>query len=218
MNDTPAYEVATVEPAHAPALARLFASNGYECYCRFWHFGGTSREWLSRCFQEPGENERQMRALVAAGSVEMRGVIARALAEPSGAQPADGAVPAAGELIGWLKLAPAGAVTKLYDQRLYKGLPVLSGDRSATYTVACLLVREDWRRQGVGRALLAGAIQAARAWGARRLEAFPRSDSDVPGSALMTGPSRMFLDAGFEVVHDFQPYPVLRLELAQGAP
>jgi GNAT superfamily N-acetyltransferase len=210
VTDTPAFEVASVEPAHAASLARLFASNGYECYCRFWHFPGTSREWLSRCFQEPGENERQMRALVASGSVEMRGVVAWPAAEPNVVAPAPP------ELIGWLKLAPAGAVPKLYDQRLYKGLPVLSGDRSATYTVACVLVREDFRRRGVSRALLAGAIEAARAWGARRLEAFPRSDTDVPGSALMTGPTRLFLDAGFEVVHDFQPYPVLRLELDRG--
>jgi GNAT superfamily N-acetyltransferase len=206
VTDTPAFKVVSVEPAHAPSLARLFASNGYECYCRFWHFAGTSREWLSRCFQEPGENERQMRALVASGSVEMRGVVAWPVAAPAVVPP---------ELIGWLKLAPADAVPKLYDQRLYKGLPVLAGDRSQTYTVACLLVREDFRRRGVARALLAGAIEAARAWGARRLEAFPRSDADVPGSALMTGPTRLFLDAGFEVVHDFQPYPVLRLALDQ---
>lgn len=211
MTDTPAFRVAIAEPAHEQGLARLFASNGYECYCRFWHFAGTSREWLARCFQEPGENERQMRAQLASGSLEMRGVVALASGQA-------GSESGPAEIIGWLKLAPAEVIPKLYEQRLYKGLPVFSGERSGTYAVACLLVREDARRRGVARALLAGAIEAARAWGARRLEAFPRSDTDVPGSALMTGPSQLFLDAGFEVVHDFRPYPVLRLELSRGAP
>jgi GNAT superfamily N-acetyltransferase len=216
VTEAPAYKVASVEPAHASALASLFASNGYGCYCRFWHFSGTAREWLARCAQKPDENEHEMRAELRAGSAEMRGMVAWAAPEPNVVTEPDGATPL--ELIGWLKLAPAASVMKLYDQRLYKRLPALAGDRSATYTVACLLVREDFRRRGVARALLAAAIEAARGWGARRLEAFPRSDVDVPGSALMTGPSRLFLDAGFQVVHDFQPYPVLRLELTRDAP
>jgi hypothetical protein len=45
------------------------------------------------------------------------------------------------------------------------------------------------------------------------VEAFPRSDLDVPAAALMMGPLALFVRAGFEVVHDFGPYPVLRLEL-----
>lgn len=212
MIDTPAFRVTIAEPAHEQGLARLFASNGYECHCRFWHFSGTSREWLARCFQEPGENERQMRVQLAAGSIEMRGVVAQASGE-GGGNPGEPA-----EIIGWLKLAPSEAIPKLYEQRLYKGLPAFSGDRSGTYAVACLLVREDQRRRGVARALLSGAIEAARSWGARRIEAFPRTDTDVPGSALMTGPAQLFLDAGFEVVHDFRPYPILRLALGGGTP
>ena len=53
----------------------------------------------------------------------------------------------------------------------------------------------------------------ARGAGATSLEAFPRSDVDVADAALMMGPLALFVRAGFEVVHDFSPYPVLRKPL-----
>ena len=191
-----------VEPRHATGLASLFASNGYGCYCRFWHFGGTSREWLERCAQRPEENCREMQAALAAGSLEMRGLVATR----------------SDEVIGWLKLAPAPALPKLYEQRLYKGLPCFTGDRARTWCVACLLVREDQRHRGVARALLATALELAPAWGASAIEAFPRSDPDLADQSLMLGPTRLFLEAGFEVIHDFYPYPVLRRQLSGTPP
>ncbi len=141
-----------------------------------------------------------MLAALQAGSPEMRGLVAHS---PSG------------ELVGWLKLAPAPVLAKLYGQRLYKGLPCFDGPRDGTWTVGCLLVREDWRRRGVARALIAAAVDAARSWGARALEALPRSDVDAADAALMLGPLKSFVEAGFEVVHDVRPYPVLRRELGR---
>ena len=195
-------EISAAAPQHAAGLAALFASNGFGCYCRYWHFDGTSREWLARCFQHPEDNCSEMQARLAAGSPEMWGMVATLGAE----------------LVGWLKLAPSLTVSKLVDQRLYKGLPALAGDRTRTFCVACLLVREDHRHRGIARALLAGAIERAPAWGALAIEAFPRSDPELADVSLMLGPTRLFLDAGFEVVHDFYPYPVLRRRLPGAAP
>jgi GNAT superfamily N-acetyltransferase len=179
-------------------LSQLFGATGFGCHCRYWHFDGTAREWLARCAQHPEQNAEEMSAALQAGSAEMRGLVAHT---------------ASGELVGWLKLAPALVLRKLYAQRLYKGLPCFEGSRDGIWTVGCLLVREDWRRRGVARALIAGAVPAARAEGARALEAFPRSDTDAADAAMMLGPLKSFLDAGFEIVHDFRPYPVLRREL-----
>ena len=193
------FHVRSVEPRDGAGLARLFAANGFGCYCRYWHFGGTAREWLARCAQNPEENEREMRGALAAGSDEMLGMVAET---------------DAGEVVGWLKLAPATSLIKLYGQRLYKGLPALEREPSGIHTVACFLVREDFRRHGVARALLAGAIERAPRWGARALEAFPRSDTDCSDAALMMGPLKLFVEAGFELVHDAAPYPVLRRVLS----
>jgi GNAT superfamily N-acetyltransferase len=195
-------EVRAAEPCHAAGLAALFASNGFGCFCRYWHFEGTSRDWLARCAQRPEENRDEMLAALSAGSPEMRGMVALR----------------GGELVGWLKLAPAAAVSKLYEQRLYKGLPCFGGDRSGVFCVGCLLVREDQRHRGVAHALLAGALTQAAAWGASAIEAFPRSDPGVADVSLMLGPTQLFLDAGFELVHDFYPYPVLRRQLGAAMP
>lgn len=198
----PPLEISPASAHHAPGLRQLFASNGYGCYCRLWHFEGTAREWLARCAQRAEENAEECERGLMSGSPEMSGMVASRGAD----------------VVGWLKLAPAQVVGKLYAQRLYKDLPCFSGDRQGIYCVGCLLVREDQRHQGIARALLGGAIQQARRWGARAVEALPRSDRDAADVSLMMGPTQLFLDAGFQIVHDFAPYPVLRLELAPNAP
>jgi GNAT superfamily N-acetyltransferase len=202
MPDARPFRVERAAPRHGAALASLLSTNGFGCYCRYWHFAGNHREWLARCAHTPDDNRAELVGAVAAGSDEALGVVAH---------------DDAGELIGWLKLAPALAMGKLYEQRLYKGLPCLQRDATGVWTVGCLFVREDQRRRGVATALLASAIQTAAEAGARALEAFPRSDVDVAAAALMMGPLALFVRAGFDVVHDFTPYPVLRLELDRTA-
>jgi GNAT superfamily N-acetyltransferase len=196
------FRIERAGPEHGEALADLFATNGYGCYCRYWHFEGDHRQWLARCAHAPEENRAEMLGALGARREDATGMLAR---------DADGSV------IGWLKLAPAAGMSKLYGQRLYKGLPVLQRDPDGVWTVGCVFVREGARRRGVARALLAGAIERARAAGARAVEAFPRSDTDVADAALMMGPLALFLEAGFQVVHDFSPYPVVRLELGAEA-
>jgi GNAT superfamily N-acetyltransferase len=203
MADAPRYRVTRAAPEHAEPLARLLSTNGYGCYCRYWHFEGTAREWLARCSQAPEQNRSELSEALAARSSEASGLVA---------------LDAQSECVGWVKLAPAAIMGKLYEQRLYKGLPCFQRDASGVWTVGCLFVREAERRRGVASALLEGAVGAARAEGARSIEAFPRSDVDVADAALMMGPLALFIRAGFQVVHEFVPYPVLRLDLAPPVP
>jgi len=202
MLEARSFRVERAAPEHGAALATLLSTNGFGCYCRYWHFDANHREWLARCAHAPDENRAELLAAVAARSGEASGMVA---------------LDASDDLVGWLKLAPATLMGKLYGQRLYKGLPCLERDATGVWTVGCLFVREDLRRRGAATALLAGAIRSAAEAGVRALEAFPRSDVDVAAAALMMGPLALFLRAGFEVVHDFTPYPVLRLELDRKA-
>lgn len=195
----PPFTVVAAGPEHADALARLFQADASPCYCRYWHFEGERNDWLARCAFAPEQNEAEMREALATGSPEGKGLVA---------------VTPEGEVIGWMKLSPASSIRKLYDQRLYKGLPCFEGDRTGVFTVGCFLVHPSHRRRGIARALLQKAIELAPSWGARALEAFPRRISEAAHDAeLMLGPHGIFLENGFRCVHEIGPYPVLRRDL-----
>lgn len=181
---------------HSAALLELFARTGTACHCQYWHFTGDKNAWLDRLFHAPAENRAAFGADLEQGG--QRGMVA--LAE--------------GRAVGWLKLTPASAVPKLYAQRLYKGLPCFAGPREGVLTIGCLLVDESVRRRGVARALVKGAVDVAKRTGARAIEAFPRRSEQAGPAELWTGPPQVFLEAGFQVVNDFAPYPVLRYDVS----
>jgi GNAT superfamily N-acetyltransferase len=120
-----------------------------------------------------------------------------------------------GEVGGWLRLEEERGLSKLYQGRLYRGLPCFSGERTGGVAVACLLVLPELRRKGVARALVQAAVQDCLARGNSFLEAFPRGRCDVSDEEQWMGPLDLYLELGFDVVHDFGPYPVLRRTLAK---
>jgi GNAT superfamily N-acetyltransferase len=116
-------------------------------------------------------------------------------------------------IIGWSKLGQPLELSRLYGGRLYKGLACFDGDRQGVFAVGCLLVDPSVRRRGVATALVRGQVDYARALGGRMLEAFPRGAVDVSDGEQWMGPTAVYSALGFRVVHDFAPYPVLRLDL-----
>jgi GNAT superfamily N-acetyltransferase len=190
----------TTTPAraeHGAAIAALFEREGCACFCRWWHFAGDKNAWLGRIAHAPEQNRMELLAALDAGSHEMRGVVAL-----SGQN-----------AIGWMKIAPAAALAKLYAQKPYRGLACLGGDRAGVFTIGCFLVDPEWRRRGVSRALLDAGLLLARQAGARAVEAFPRSGEPASEELLWTGPPSVFRDAGFELIAQTGPYPVLRRTL-----
>ena len=192
-------EVAAAGAQHTAALLSLFERTGTPCHCQYWHFDGDKNAWLDRLFHAPELNRSAFSDSLATAEEELRGVVALH----------------AGLAVGWLKLTPAARVPKLYDQRLYRGLPAFAGARDGVLTVGCLLVDEDFRRRGVARALVQAAVAIAEARGARSIEAFPRRAEHIGAPELWMGPITVFEQAGFEVVSDFAPYPVLRYDVTR---
>jgi GNAT superfamily N-acetyltransferase len=183
--------------AHGEALAELFVRAEVPCHCRYWHFTGTTNEWLDRCAHDVARNRSEMLAALATGSAEMSGVVALA----------------GTTAVGWLKLAPAASVPKLYAQRLYRRLPCFDGPREGVFALGCFLVDPERRRTGVAEALLARGIPLVREKGGRAIEAFPRRAEAISDGEAWNGPFSLLRRAGFDIVHDFAPYPVLRLTL-----
>jgi len=190
-------EVVSAGPEHGALLASLFERADVRCYCRYWHFEGSTNGWLDRSAHAPEQSRGEMIDALATRSDEMSGVVALSR----------------GAAVGWLKLAPASAVPKLYDRRPYHRLPCFQGPRDGVFVVGCLLVDPSERRRGVARALLDGAIELAERRGARAIEAFPRRAEGTRDEDVWMGPFSLFASAGFEIVHDFGPYPVLRLRV-----
>lgn len=197
MNPSGAIRAERAGPEHTRGLSELFAESACPCHCRYWHFEGDKNAWLDRCAHHVDQSRAEMAGALRTGSEEMRGVVACVQSR----------------VVGWMKLCAAEAVPKLYAQRIYRGLPCFGGDRSGVLTIACFLVDPAFRRRHVAETLLAKGIELARDANARAIEAFPRRAEGVSDGELWMGPIAAFERAGFQEVHDFRPYPVLRLEL-----
>lgn len=185
------------DASHGPLLRALFEREQVPCHCRYWHFTGDKNAWLERCFHFPEQNAAELDAALAAANPPLEGVVARSR----------------DRALGWMKLTPAARVNKVYEQRLYRGLPCFNGDRAGIYTVGCFLVDNEARRQGIANGLLSRGVELARRAGARGIEAFPRGGEGLAPEEQWTGPLTLFERHGFQIVNDFKPYPVLRLEL-----
>ena len=178
-------------------LEALFDACESSCFCRYFHFPGDKNDWLARTALEPDENRRELREAAVRVSDEASGVVALR----------------GDDVIGWMKVAPASALHKLYDQRFYRGLSVLKERREGVFAAGCALVHPLHRMRGVAQALAGGAVLLAKRRGARALEAFPRVSTDtLRPEERWTGPASAYLSAGLRPTFQDPPYPVLRID------
>jgi len=185
--------VAPLTEETSAAWAALFPASGSACFCRWWHFEGNKNAWLARCFEEPERNREEQLALVRAGSLEARGLLALE----------------GDEAVGWMKLAPRARLPKLRGQGAYR--PIDLGEDDCVWSIGCLLVRPGWRRRGVARLLVETAPAQVRAWGGRVVEAYPhRVAHALHDEEAWMGPESLFVTSGWQVFHDAAPYPVYR--------
>jgi len=107
------------------------------------------------------------------------------------------------EPVGWCAVEPRADYVRLARLRVpWAGRDEDPADEHV-WAVVCFVVRAGFRRQGVGTALAAGAVEHARARGARAVEGYPRQLA--PGKQemwgeLYVGTPGMFEAAGMRVV------------------
>lgn len=173
-----------------PALEDLFGERGAcsGCWCMYWRIGAAYRK------RQASDNRRDFRAVVFEG-------------------PPPGLLAFAGEMaVGWCQVTPRDALPwfdKTWRLKRVDAVPV--------WAISCFYVRKGWRRKGVTRALIAGAVEMAKAAGAPALEAYPL-DGAVSPSSTSTGYASTFLRAGFrEVARRSPEKPILRYEFDEEA-
>jgi GNAT superfamily N-acetyltransferase len=183
------FRVEWLRPEHLEGFARLFADDGSPCYCRYWHFEGDKNAWLLRCAESPETNRREHEADVRESRPRASGLVA---------------LDDEGAVVGWMKLAPRAALPKLTRLPTYRAHDL--GPDDGVWAIGCFLVHPAMRGRGVARALVVEGLRAARAIGARAVEAYPREG--IHPAEVWTGPRAIFEE--FVRVAGEDPYPVLR--------
>ncbi|MDF2092602.1 GNAT family N-acetyltransferase [Knoellia sp. 3-2P3] len=101
-----------------------------------------------------------------------------------------------GEPVGWCNIGPRSEITRLNRSKL---MPPT--DDLPVWSIVCVVVRSGFRKKGVTRPLIEGAVAYAAAHGAPAVEAHP---VDPQGRMDLTmafvGTKAMFEKAGFRVV------------------
>jgi len=182
-------------------LADMFARRGGPdtpgCWCVFWRV--RSRDFFGA---SAASNRERLRALVEQGP-------------PPGLVAIED-----GRAIGWVGLAPRAEYQRIEHSRV---IPRTEGPDP--WVVSCFVVSRDARGRGVASALLAAAVDHARAAGAAALEGYPIDPAGTEGGRVRdtgayVGTRSMFERAGFGIVARTSstsggaPRVVARLDLA----
>ena len=155
------------------------------CWCTYWRL--KRKDWEAG---KGSKNRRRFREIVKRG--DEPGVLAYLRRTP----------------IGWCSIAPREIFVTLRTSRVLK--PV---DDQPVWSVSCLFVDKDHRRQGVSVALLEGAVKLARRRGARIVEGYPviARTGSMPDAFAWNGLPSSYEQAGFIEVHRHSPTrPIMR--------
>jgi GNAT superfamily N-acetyltransferase len=104
--------------------------------------------------------------------------------------------------VGWCAVAPKSTYPRLLRS------PYAGPDVDGVWSVTCFVVKVGHRRNGVGSALLTGAVDFAREHGARVIEGYavdPSARGSVSAADLYRGTVSMFASAGFDEVDRSSP-------------
>ena len=107
--------------------------------------------------------------------------------------------------VGWCQVGARDRLDKITNQFELTPDP-------ETWAITCFLIEDSHRRLGYARFMLGEILKDLRERGVRKVEAFPRRGSNLDELDLWNGPENIFLNAGFEVVHDDPQRPLLRIE------
>lgn len=168
-------------------LEKLFGVRGAcgGCWCMTWRLH--TKEFNAN----KGEgNKKLLRTIVY--NDEMPGIIAYVNNEPA----------------GWCAAAPREVYIKLEKSKVLG--PV---DDKKVWSVSCLFIAKQFRRQGLSTELLKNMIKFCKEKGAKIVEAYPVEpySANIPAAFVWTGIPSSFEKAGFkEVLRRSRTRPIMR--------
>jgi GNAT superfamily N-acetyltransferase len=182
-----------IEPlskARWPDLVAVFGERGdaSRCWCMFFRMPKPA--WSAT----PAAERRELFSGVVAAGPEP-GLLAYVGDEP----------------VGWVSVAPR----EHFLAHLERTRTLRPAPGAGVWSVLCFVVKPGHRRQGVAGALLAAAVDFARARGARAVEGHPIDDArrTVHAMEAYVGVASMFARAGFTEIDRRGARPVYRLDL-----
>lgn len=172
-------QIVPAAPKHWADLQAFFTS--IPCHCQYWRLSSS----------EYGRND----AASLAAWVKLRQAALRASLKDE--KPPGVVAYLDDQLVGWCGFGPRPQM-----QRLVRSKTIPKVDDQPVWSVVCFIVRTGFRRRGIAAALLQGAVECARQYGAPGLEAYP---VDPAGARISTafayvGTTGMFARAGFKRV------------------
>jgi GNAT superfamily N-acetyltransferase len=198
--DQPSFEVRPVDAARFDDLAAILDPSGNEraCWCLAYRI--RSAEYNALRGEQRAERVRSLCAERPAP-----GVLAYADDTP----------------IGWCGVSPRSRFERLRRSRT---IPAL--DDLPVWSVVCFVVSAPFRRRGVAKALLDGAIGYARSHGAPAIEGYPvdTEGARIGSTAAHVGTTALFEEAGFRRIQETRARAdrrvrwLMRLDLSRPAP
>jgi GNAT superfamily N-acetyltransferase len=175
-------ETIRVEPVRAelwPELREVFGERGDPsgCWCQWFKLSGSGNR----------ETSREVKA--------------ERLRESLDQDPSPGVIAwIDGEPVGWAAVEPYSAYPVLARSPITKRI---GDDPADPWAVTCFVVRLEYRKRGVARALLQGALDYALSRGATAVEGYPVDPEVRPSlsnAERYHGTVSLFDSAGFRVV------------------
>jgi len=163
-----------------------------KCYCHFYHVPKPI-VWSSL---DADANRTAMTARIEAA--EMEGLLAYSKRN----------------VVGWLNAQPYSKLPHC-AARMGIAAPKLPVAPHVAAAIVCFVIAPGWRRRGVARALLAGALESFAKRGIRLVDAFPfNAGTSTTPADHYHGPVSLFHDAGFDVLSEHKDLTVMRKWLA----
>ncbi|HLQ78454.1 MAG TPA: GNAT family N-acetyltransferase [Terriglobia bacterium] len=166
-------QVAPATPERAVDVLEVFTGSGdRDCWCQYWR--QSSSAYSSNA---PGSGKKDLLQQVRNGPPP--GMLAYFNDRP----------------VGWLGFWPRENLERLAHSRT---IPKI--DDKPVWSIVCFKIQVGYRRKGIAKALLRGAIETAREFGAPAIEAYPIDPQGerIDVSLGYVGFIKMFEAAGFQ--------------------